>query len=105
MDDRRQKNQEQLALPFAGGSEAGLSEAKGIEASRARRETESPAGNQRMMEAICERENCGEYGGGYATPSGDSGKPAASVLRNWCGGEWMRRRPRKWPALGSARGA
>jgi hypothetical protein len=40
MDDRRQKNQEQLALPFAGGSEAGLSEAKGIEASRVRRETE-----------------------------------------------------------------
>ena len=55
MDDRRQKNQEQLALPFAGGSEAGLSEA-----SKVRRETESPAGNQRMMEAICERENCGE---------------------------------------------
>ena len=52
MDDRRQKTEEQLALPFAGGSEACLSEAEGIEASRARRETESPAGNQRMMEAI-----------------------------------------------------
>jgi len=57
MDDRRQKNQEQLALPFAGGSEACLSDTEGIEASRARRETGSPAGNQRMMEAIWEREN------------------------------------------------
>jgi hypothetical protein len=60
MDDRRQKNQEQLALPFAGGSEASQSDTEGIEASRARRETENPAGNQRMLEAICERENCRE---------------------------------------------
>jgi RNA-directed DNA polymerase len=60
MDDRRQKNQEQLALPFAGRSEASLSGTEGNEASRARRETESPAGNQRRMEAICERENCRE---------------------------------------------
>ncbi len=57
MDDKRQKKQEQLALPFAGGSEASLGGTEGTESSRARRETESPAGNQRMMEEVCEREN------------------------------------------------
>jgi RNA-directed DNA polymerase len=57
MDDRRQKNQEQLALPFAGGSEASRNETEGTEESRVRRETENPAGSQRMMEEVCEREN------------------------------------------------
>jgi RNA-directed DNA polymerase len=57
MDEKRQKNQEQLALPFGEGSEASRAEAEGIEASMARRETEDPAGKQRMMEEVCEREN------------------------------------------------
>src|SRR4051794_11633087 len=57
MGERRQKNQEQLAFPFAGGSEAPLDETEGIEPPKARRGTESPAGNQRLMEEVCEREN------------------------------------------------
>src|SRR2546423_2547109 len=57
MGEKRQKSQEQLAFPFAEGSEASRSETEGIEAPRARRETENPAGNQRMMEEVCEREN------------------------------------------------
>ena len=57
MGEKRQKSQEQLAFPFVEGSEASRSETEGIEAPRARRETESPAGNQRMMEEVCEREN------------------------------------------------
>src|SRR5512132_714736 len=57
MGEKRQKNQEQLAFPFAEGSEAPRSETEGIEAPRARRETENPAGNQRWMEEVCEREN------------------------------------------------
>ena len=57
MGEKRQKSQEQLAFPFVEGSEASRSEAEGIEAPRARRETENPAGNQRMMEEVCEREN------------------------------------------------
>ncbi len=57
MSEGRQKNQEQLAFPFAGGSEAPQGEREGAETLRARRETEDPAGNQRMMEEVCEREN------------------------------------------------
>ncbi len=57
MGEKRQKRQEQLAFPFVEGSEASWSETEGIEAPRARRETENPAGNQRVMEEVCEREN------------------------------------------------
>jgi len=57
MSEKRQKNQEQLAFPFAGGSEAPVGEGEGAEALRAKRETEGPAGNQRVMEEVGEREN------------------------------------------------
>src|SRR5664279_2773603 len=57
MSEERQKNQEQLAFSFAGGSEAPLGEREGAEAPRVRREAEDPAGNQRVMEEVCEREN------------------------------------------------
>src|SRR5258708_18207578 len=57
MGEKRQKSQQQLAFPFVEGSEASGSETEGIEALRARRETENPAGNQRVMEEVCEREN------------------------------------------------
>jgi RNA-directed DNA polymerase len=57
MSEKRQKNQWQLALPFDEGSEAPRVETEGTEAPRARRETENPAGNQRLMEEVCEREN------------------------------------------------
>src|SRR6266702_7234103 len=57
MGEKRQNNQEQLTLPFAGGSETPLGETEGIEPPRARREPENPAGNQRLMEEVCEREN------------------------------------------------
>ena len=57
MSEERQKNQEQLAFPFAGGSEAPLGEGEGAEALRVRREAEDPAGNQRVMEEVCERGN------------------------------------------------
>ncbi len=57
MGEKRRKNQGQLAFAFEGGSEAPLRERGGTEAPRARRETEDPAGNQRLMEEVCEREN------------------------------------------------
>lgn len=57
MSEERQKNQEQLVFPFAGGSEAPLGEREGAEALGVRREAEDPAGNQRVMEEVCEREN------------------------------------------------
>ncbi len=57
MSEERQKNQEQLALAFAGGSEAPQGEREGTEARMVRGETEDPAGNLRVMEEVCEREN------------------------------------------------
>jgi RNA-directed DNA polymerase len=57
MSEKRQKSQEQLAFPFAGGSETSLGEGAGAEALMAKGETEDPAGNQRVMEEVCEREN------------------------------------------------
>src|SRR5437016_6210312 len=57
MSEERQKNQEQLAFPFAGESEAVPCERGGAEALGVRREAEDPAGNQRVMEEVCEREN------------------------------------------------
>src|SRR5438552_16319143 len=57
MGKMRQKRQEQLTFPFAEGSEASQSETEETEAPRVRRETENPAGNQQLMEEVCEREN------------------------------------------------
>src|ERR1039458_2696436 len=57
MSEERQKNQKQLAFPFAGGSEAPLGDREGAEAPRVRREAEDPAGNQRVREEVGEREN------------------------------------------------
>src|SRR5271157_2622700 len=57
MSEKRQKSQEQLAFPFAGGSETSLGEGEGAEALLAKGETEDPAGNQRVMEEVCERGN------------------------------------------------
>jgi RNA-directed DNA polymerase len=57
MSGRRQKIPEQLALLFERGGEAPEIGTEGTETLRAKRATESPAGNQRWMEAVCEREN------------------------------------------------
>ena len=57
MSEERSKNQEQLAFPVAWGSEAPAGGREGAEAPRVRRETEDPAGNQRVMEEVCQREN------------------------------------------------
>jgi RNA-directed DNA polymerase len=57
MSEERQKIREQLAFPFAGRGEAPTGDREGTEALRVRRETENPAGKQRLMEEICEREN------------------------------------------------
>jgi RNA-directed DNA polymerase len=57
MSEKRSKNQAQLALPFVCGSEAPVVDREGTEAPRVRRETENPAGSQRVMEEVCEREN------------------------------------------------
>jgi RNA-directed DNA polymerase len=60
MGDKRQKNQLQMLLAFAveGRSEAPKARREGTETSTAKRECESPAIPEQVMEEVCERENC-----------------------------------------------
>src|SRR5712672_3153007 len=61
MSDKRQKTRPEqlgLALPTAGRSEAPKAGGQGTEALMANRAYESPADTERLMEEVCERENC-----------------------------------------------
>ena len=58
MSDKRQKNQLVLAFQEGSRSEAPTTSAEGTESLTAKRETESPAIGERLMEEVCERENC-----------------------------------------------
>lgn len=58
MSDRRQKNQLELAFTDKSRSEAPRVSAEGTESFKGKREAESPAIGERLMEEVCERENC-----------------------------------------------
>ena len=60
MSDKRQKNQLQLLLAFTGEgrSEAPKARREGTESLTAKREDESPALTEQVMEEVCGRENC-----------------------------------------------
>jgi RNA-directed DNA polymerase len=60
MSDKRQKNQLQMALAFTGEgrSEAPRAPGEGTESFTAKCETESPAGEEQLMEEVCGRKNC-----------------------------------------------
>jgi hypothetical protein len=60
MNDKRQKNQLQRARAFTeeGRSEAPRALREGTESCTAKRETESPAREEQLMEEVCGRENC-----------------------------------------------
>jgi RNA-directed DNA polymerase len=58
MSDRRQKNQLVLAFREESRSEAPRASAEGTESLAAERRAESPAIGERLMEEVCERENC-----------------------------------------------
>jgi RNA-directed DNA polymerase len=58
MDDRRQKNQLELAWGEEGKGEAPKLIPPGTESSVAKRESENPAITESLMEEVCERENC-----------------------------------------------
>ncbi len=58
MSDRRQKNQLVLAFPAEGRSEAPTATGEGTESLAAARTAENPAITERVMEEVCERENC-----------------------------------------------
>lgn len=58
MSDKRQKNQLVLAFLEESRSEAPIASAEGTESFAAKRGTESPAIDERLVEEVCERENC-----------------------------------------------
>src|SRR5882672_3355840 len=61
MNGKRQKNQPEqlgLALQVEGRSEAPSPAVRGTETLTAKRTHESPADTERLMEEVCERENC-----------------------------------------------
>src|SRR3984957_14611998 len=58
MSDKRQKNQLELAFTDESRSEAPRVSEEGTETLTAKRGTESPAIGERLMEEVCERENC-----------------------------------------------
>jgi RNA-directed DNA polymerase len=58
MNDKRQKNQLQLAFTEEGRSEAPKTYPEGTESLAAKCGTERPARQEQLMEEVCERENC-----------------------------------------------
>jgi len=58
MSDKRQKNQLELAFTEMSRSEAPRDSAEGTEALMAKREAESTANSEQLMEAVCGRKNC-----------------------------------------------
>src|SRR5947207_6713875 len=58
MNDKRQKNQLELAFTEEGRSEAPRAPREGTESCKAKCETESPAGEEQLMEEVWGRENC-----------------------------------------------
>ncbi|HMD96604.1 MAG TPA: hypothetical protein VKM93_04630 [Terriglobia bacterium] len=58
MSDKRQKNQLVLAFREGRRSEAPTASGEGTESLAAKRLSESPAIGERLIEEVCERENC-----------------------------------------------
>src|SRR4029453_2147661 len=58
MNDKRQKNQLELAFTETSRSEAPGNSTEGTESFKAKRSTESPTTIERLMEEVCEQENC-----------------------------------------------
>jgi len=58
MGDKGQKTQLKLAFEEENRSEAPKASSGGIESSTAKRRVESPTLNERLMEEVCEQENC-----------------------------------------------
>jgi RNA-directed DNA polymerase len=58
MSEKRQKNQLELAFTEMSRSEAPRDSGEGTETLMVKREAESKADSEQLMEAVCERKNC-----------------------------------------------
>ena len=95
MSDKRQKNQLQMVLAFAveGRSEAPKTRREGTESFTANGATESPAGQEQLMEEVCVRENLRQALRRVKTNKGSPGIDGRKV------GELPGYLKQHWPAI------
>jgi len=93
MSDRRQKNQLELAFTDKSRSEAPRVSGRGTESFVAKRRAESPAIGERLMEEVCERENCKRALARVKANKGSAGVDGMTVQQL---PEFLKRH---WPAI------
>jgi RNA-directed DNA polymerase len=93
MSGERQNNQYRLAFLFDERSEASVVAAEGTETLRVERTTENPAGNQQVMEAVCEWENLREA---LQRVKGNKGSPGIDGMTVEKLPEYLKQH---WPAI------
>jgi RNA-directed DNA polymerase len=81
MNDRRQKNQLELAFTERVRSETPMDSAEGTESFTAKRSIESPTNIERLMEEVCEQENCKRALKHVQSNKGSAGIDGMSVER------------------------
>src|SRR6059058_4152558 len=93
MSDKRQKNQLLLAFPVEDTGEAPRAAGEGTESLAAKRQAESPAIGERLMEEVCERENCKQA---LARVKANKGSPGVDGMTVH---ELPGYRKQHWPAI------
>jgi RNA-directed DNA polymerase len=93
MSDQRQKNQLVLAFTEEGRSEAPKTSQEGTESLTAKCETERPASHERLMEEVCERENCWQA---YKRVKANKGSPGIDGTKV---GELSDYLKQHWPSI------
>ena len=79
MSDKRQKNQLVLAFTEMSRSEAPRDSAEGTETLMAKREAESMANSEQLMEEVCERRNCEQALARVKSNKGSAGSDGMTV--------------------------
>jgi RNA-directed DNA polymerase len=93
MGIKRQNNQLRLAFGEEGRSEAPMAPCEGSETLTAKRISESPANQEQLMEAVCERENCLQA---YKRVKSNKGSPGIDGMTV---GELSGHLLEHWPAI------
>jgi RNA-directed DNA polymerase len=93
MNDKRQNNQLMLAFMEESRSEAPRASEEGTESFVAKREAESPAITEQLMEEVCERENCKQA---LARVKANKGSPGMDGMTVQQLPEYLKQH---WPAI------
>src|SRR5690242_10199363 len=93
MSDKRQKSQLVLAFPEESRSEAPTASEEGTESLAAKCRSESPAIGERLMEEVCEQENCKQA---LARVKANKGSPGVDGVRVHDLPGYLKQR---WPAI------